>query len=123
MRSAIVRRSARKGKKWTAKLIDKKGYVVGTVNFGDSSRADFTKHHDKKRRWRYLKRMGGVYPENKKNDIDYQPTRSNKQNWTYSGWNTPGFWSRWLLWSAPTLSEAARGIQIRFDIEVNIIYN
>ena len=33
-------------------------------------------------------------------------------------WNNPltaGFWSRWLLWEKPTLNEAVRNINAKFN--------
>lgn len=60
------------------------------VHFGRQGYSDYTKHHDKERMKRYLTRHGG------------------RENWTRSGAKTAGFWSRWLLWSSPSLLGARR---------------
>jgi len=58
------------------------------VHFGRQGYSDYTKHKDKERMERYLTR------------------HRRRENWTRSGAKTAGFWSRWLLWSSPTLSGA-----------------
>jgi hypothetical protein len=58
------------------------------VRFGRKGYSDYTKHHDKERMKRYLTR------------------HRRRENWTRSGAKTAGFWSRWLLWSSPSLSGA-----------------
>lgn len=106
--------------KWVK--LDRAGYTIarGTVQFGARGYDDYTTHKDKKRRRRYLVRHGAVIPKSKENDLDYQPTRSRKENWTANGYDTAGFWSRWLLWSEPTLSTSARLINTRFGISVKM---
>ena len=49
------------------------------VNFGASGYCEFTKYKDGERKMRYLNR-------HKKNE-----------DWTKSGKDTAGFWSKWLL--------------------------
>lgn len=58
------------------------------VHFGRQGYSDYTKHKDKERMERYLTR------------------HRRRENWTRSGAKTPGFWSRWLLWSSPSLNAA-----------------
>jgi hypothetical protein len=58
------------------------------VHFGRQGYSDYTKHKDKERMERYLTR------------------HRRRENWTRSGAKTPGFWSRWLLWSSPSLIAA-----------------
>ena len=60
------------------------------VSFGRQGYSDYTKHKDKERMERYLTRHRG------------------RENWTRSGAKTAGFWSRWLLWSSPSLNGARR---------------
>ena len=60
------------------------------VNFGRQGYSDYTKHKDKERMERYLTR------------------HRSRENWTRSGAHTAGFWSRWLLWSSPSLLGAKR---------------
>jgi hypothetical protein len=49
------------------------------VYFGTAGYSDFTIHKDEETKLRYIK-------------------RHNNENWTKSGINSAGFWSRWLLW-------------------------
>jgi hypothetical protein len=60
--------------------------------------SDYTIHKDPERKQRYISR-------HKKNE-----------NWTKSGINTAGFWSRWLLWEEPTIKEAYNNIKTKFKI-------
>jgi hypothetical protein len=57
-----------------------------TVKFGAVGYSDYTIHKDPERQAMYIKRHQG------------------KENW--SDPKTAGFWSRWLLWSAPKWSNA-----------------
>ncbi len=65
--------------------------------FGASGYSDFTIHKDGERKLRYIK-------------------RHNNENWTKSGINSAGFWSRWLLWNLPTISASYQDIKKRFNI-------
>jgi hypothetical protein len=58
------------------------------VHFGRQGYSDYTKHRDRERMQRYLTR------------------HRRRENWTRSGAKTAGFWSRWLLWSSPSLTGA-----------------
>jgi hypothetical protein len=60
------------------------------VNFGRVGYSDYTIHKDKERMGRYLTR------------------HRRRENWGSSGRYTAGFWSRWLLWSKPSLKAAIR---------------
>jgi len=80
-------------------------YVNGkTVHFGDKKYMDFTQHKDPARQKRYIQR------------------HKKTENWTASGIDTPGFWSRWLLWEYPSIDDAIHNIQEKFGviIESNI---
>lgn len=82
---AVIVRRARDGvHKFVATFPDLK-----RVAFGARGYSDYTKHGDRARMLRYLTRHRA------------------HETWTRAGRHTPGFWSRWLLWSEPTL-EAAR---------------
>ena len=69
-----------------------------TVYFGAIGYEDFTIHKDPSRKARYIAR------------------HKNKENWTKSGINTSGFWSRWLLWNQITLQSSYNDIRTRFLI-------
>jgi hypothetical protein len=43
-------------------------------------------------------------------------TRSDKENWSKTGFFTAGFWSRWLLWSHPEFEGAKKIISKKFDL-------
>jgi hypothetical protein len=71
--------------KWRAVFPDGK-----KVNFGLRGYSDYTIHKDHARMLRYLTR------------------HVKRENWSPSGRFKAGFWSRWLLWSKPSLNGAAR---------------
>ncbi len=82
----------RKYKKYSVLVGHKK------INFGDDRYEDYTQHGDPKRKALYIQR-------HKKNE----------------DWNNPltaGWWSRYLLWEKPTLTEAIKDIKKRFGIIV-----
>ena len=68
------------------------------IKFGQAGASDFTKHKDEARKQRYINR-------HKKNE-----------NWTKSGIDTAGWWSRWILWHLPTIKESYADIKRRFNI-------
>jgi hypothetical protein len=79
-----VRRAA-PPKKWSATFPNGR-----SVNFGLRGYSDYTIHKDHSRMLRYLSR------------------HVKRENWSPSGRYKAGFWSRWLLWSRPSLNGAAR---------------
>lgn len=68
-----------------------------TVDFGATGYSDYTKHKNPSRKRAYLARHG-----------------SGSQNWTKGGIDTAGFWSRWYLWSRPTIEEVHRFMSKKF---------
>ncbi len=70
------------------------------VHFGADGYSDYTKHKDPDRRRRYIQRH-----------VD-------NENWGITGIQTPGFWSRWLLWNEPSLKSSIVDIKERFNINV-----
>ena len=81
----VLTKSPRQGKKWRVTLPNGRH-----VDFGAEGYEDFTMHKDPARMQKYITR------------------HQKRENWTESGVNTPGFWSRWILWSEPTLNGAIR---------------
>ena len=77
-------------KKFKAVFLDKEGKKLKTVRFGSSPHEDYTIHHDEERMKRYVDR------------------HRKREDWTRSGKYSPGFWSRWLLWSSPSFSKALK---------------
>ena len=79
---------------------NKKFYIITYDNkkvyFGSAGMSDYTIHKDPIRKFNYIKR------------------HQKRENWTKSGINTPGFWSRWYLWNEPTLEASYNDIKRRF---------
>ena len=67
------------------------------IYFGQAGASDMTQHKDEARKLRYIK-------------------RHNNENWTKSGIDSAGFWSRWILWHLPTISASYQDIKKRFNI-------
>lgn len=63
------------------------------VHFGRKGYSDYTIHKDPERMKRYLTR------------------HAKRENWGRTGAKTAGFWSRWLLWSEPSLQSARRRVE------------
>ena len=89
-----LRKSKRKDKKYMV-TIDKK-----TVHFGQKGYSDYTKHKDKDRMKRYSAR------------------HKTRENWNKSGIKTAGFWSKWILWSKPSLTQAIKYTEKKFNIKI-----
>ena len=80
---------------------DKHKYYIITssgrkIYFGAKGYSDYTIHKDPARKQRYIDR------------------HKDRENWTKSGINTAGFWSRWLLWNKPTIETSYNDIKKRF---------
>ena len=70
------------------------------VDFGQKGYSDYTIHKDPERMKRYLVRH----------------SRGHREQWGLKGIKTAGFWSRWLLWSKPSLSGAKNLIKKKFGV-------
>jgi rhamnogalacturonyl hydrolase YesR len=46
-------------------------------------------------------------------------TTSTREKWGKNGIETAGFWSRWLTWSFPTLKEAIKYIEKKYNVKIN----
>lgn len=91
----VIRKSDKPEKRYVATVGDR------AIHFG--SRYDnFTIHKDDMRKKLYLDR------------------HKKREDWTKEGIETPGFWSRWLLWNKPTLSSSAKNIEERFNVKVKL---
>lgn len=69
-----------------------------TIHFGANGYSDYTVHRDNARKKRY-------------EDRHYK-----RENWTYSGVETPGFWSKWMLWNKPSITSSKSDVSRRFPI-------
>ena len=90
----ILRKSPKPTKKYRVTFPDGK-----FVDFGAKGYDDYTIHKNPERMKRYLIRHG-----------------SGRETWSKKGIRTAGFWSRWLLWSEPSIPEAKRLISSRFGL-------
>jgi len=70
------------------------------TDFGARGYSDYTIHKDPERMKRYLTR------------------HRSRENWSKSGIKTAGFWSRWLLWSEPSLQNAKTFMEKKFKIKI-----
>jgi len=74
------------------------------VYFGSAINKDYTI---------YYREQGKDVAEIKRKSYIARHSKSN-ENWTKSGIDTAGFWSRWFLWEKPTKKEALEYIKSRF---------
>ena len=88
----ILMPSKAKNKKWTIITPDEK-----IIHFGDSRYSDYTINKDPKRKEAYLSRHGA-------------------EDWR--DLTKPAAYSRWLLWSEPSLSEAIKKMNKEFNIHI-----
>ena len=92
----VISPSDKPNKKFEARIDDRR-----SIHFGAKSYEDYTIHKDPERKERYIDRHS-------KNE----------------DWNNPltaGFYSRWILWNRPTITESVRDTNRRFP-NLNIIY-
>lgn len=101
MRKTVVylQKSDKPAKKFKATIVKPSGRNK-TVYFGATGYSDYTKHKDKDRMKRYDNRHRA------------------RENWTKSGIDTAGFWSKWILWSKPSLSAAKAYTAKKFNITI-----
>lgn len=91
-----LEKSDKLNKKFKIKLKDANSWIY----FGARGMSDFTKHKDSKRR------------------LNYEKRHRSRENWTSSGMNSAGFWSRWLLWNKPSLKQSIKNVESRFNIKI-----
>ena len=79
---------------------EKKYYIITKsekkIYFGAAGYSDMTQHKNEGRKNRYILR------------------HEKNEDWSKSGIDTAGFWSRWLLWHKPTIKESCEDIKKRF---------
>ena len=89
MINIIIKSSTKPDKKYMAIIDDKK-----TVHFGQKTASDYTIHKDIKRRDRYIAR--------------------HQKNEGWNNYNIAGFYSRWITWNKPAITESIRDTNKRF---------
>ena len=118
-----LKRSPKASKKFRVILED-----GDAVDFGAKGYSDYTVHKTPKRMRSYVRRHGGIIPkeiERLENGRQIHKAMlhvktSTKEDWSESGIRTAGFWSRWLLWSEPSLERAKRRVSKLFDIDFKL---
>lgn len=73
-----------------------------TIHFGAKGYSDYTIHKDAERKDRYISR------------------HQSKEDWSKSGINTAGFWSKHILWNKPTIDESLNDTIKTFKIKIAI---
>lgn len=96
LRLKTIRKSHRKEKKFDAVFLKPDGKEK-IVPFGARGMSDYTKHKDKTRKQRYLKRHSGM-----------------GEHWNKP--DTPGALSKWILWNKPSFQDSKRDFIRRFDL-------
>lgn len=125
--SARITKSPKKDKKFRA-IVTRKDGSIRRVDFGAKGMSDFTKHKDPHRMASYVRRHGAGTRVNleamrRRSPEQVHKTMSKIRVSDREKWDdpeTPGYWSRWLLWSEPTLEKAARGIERRDGFRVSL---
>ena len=98
----VIERSSNPLKKYTA-IIGNKRVNFGAIKPDGEPYSDFTVHKDPLRMQRYVKRHMGI-----------------NEDWSRTGINTAGFWSRHLLWRFPDIRQAARAIEREFNVKIDL---
>ena len=135
---AWVFRSPTKGKKLRVVIPERNV----KLDFGQRGASDFTKHKDAARMLRYLRRHAAdpwteqmqFRSRNKCLDPHAECfdeklhakaiedaakiTQSRREHW--ADIETRGFWSRWLLWSKPSMDDAIKLIEHMFHVRVHL---
>lgn len=96
------------------------------VDFGHRDYSDYTLHKNPLRMRSYVSRHAGKIPQSVMNMTDPQKVyremlkvnKSSREKWGKNGIKTAGFWSRWLLWSEPTIKGAIGTIENKFNIKI-----
>lgn len=112
----VLRKSPKSTKKYRVILPN-----GNTVDFGARGYSDYTIHKNPLRMRLYVQRHGGNVPP-PSGDVHtkmLKVTKSNKENWSLKGVDTAGFWSRWLLWSYPSMTEAKKFMKKKFDLNIS----
>ena len=90
----VIKHSDKPDKKYMAIIDDRK-----TIHFGQKGASDMTQHKSEDRKNRYILR--------------------HQKNEDWNNIYTAGFWSRWILWNKPSISESIRDTNNRLK-NINI---
>lgn len=100
MSELILRRSHRKNKKF--EIFNPENNK--SIHFGDTRYKDFTMHHDKARKEKYLKRAKNIKDKN--------------GDKTHNDPNSPNFWSINLLWNKKTIQKSIEDLDYRYSFNI-----
>lgn len=95
MKTYILKLSENPKKKYAVLRLNP---TMKTIDFGAKGYEDYTMHKDPNRKKLYIVR------------------HSARENWDDT--DTPGFWSRWLLWNKETLDQSIHDTEKRFGIKI-----
>lgn len=117
----VITKSPDRKKKFRATLENGR-----TVDFGARGFSDYTKHKTPSRMRSYVLRHGGRIPKRiiaerdpkKIQNLMLTVNMSDKENWKMSGVDTAGFWSRWYLWSFPTIDGVKKFMSKVFNLNI-----
>jgi hypothetical protein len=117
----VITKSPDRKKKFRATLENGR-----TVDFGARGFSDYTKHKTPSRMRSYVLRHGGRIPKRiiaerdpkKIQNLMLTVNMSDKENWKMSGVDTAGFWSRWYLWSFPTIDGVKKFMSKAFNLDI-----
>ena len=98
MKTYTLYESASSSKKYDVFVVSSKGRIK-KVSFGAAGYSDYTKHKDPERKQRYITR------------------HKSRENWSKSGFETAGFWSRWILWNKPTIRDSLNDTRNQFSLK------
>ena len=99
MTIVYLQKSSKPEKKFMVTVVHNDG-THKKVHFGLSGFSDYTIHKDKAR----MKR--------------YEGRHKARENWGITGIDTAGFWSKWILWSEPSLDKAVKNTAKKFKITI-----
>ena len=102
MKEIYLSYSSQANKKFMVK-VDGKTIHFGAKGYQNYGGIGQERHLDEDRKERYINR------------------HKQRENWTKSGINTAGFWSRWLLWNKPTIQQNIKDIQHRFNVKIILL--
>ena len=97
MYKVLLSPSSRQEKKLMVRIY-KNNRRIKTIHFGQKGYEDYTIHHDENRKKKYIKR--------------------HQVNQDWDNFFSAGFWSRWILWNKPTITESAKDTENEFGIKI-----
>ena len=97
----VITPSKNKSKKYDAYIKTKDSSE--TISFGAKGYEDFTTHQDPKRKERYIAR------------------HKKREDWTKSGFDSAGFYSKHILWNKPTFEDSFKDLKSKYP-SINFTY-